>query len=129
MKIQNILILLFLICFSVGCSKDDVSDNFNLKMQGITVVYFSEIKRVYLLENDTLFIPLSERDQQSLGKFIGDEGPFDLEFYLGEQKFGDFTLTGNTRYEALKIPYREEYAELLKQGGVRLDERPSGKSL
>lgn len=99
---------------------DDPSDNFNLKMEGITVVYFTEIKKVYLLDDDVLFISLKKRDQRSLENFIGDERNLELEFYLGEDNLGTFTLTGGTTYEAIQIPFKEEYTSILKNGGVKL---------
>ena len=124
MKIYNkVLIFLISLNLHVGCVKDDVFNNFNLKMEGITVVYFSKINKVYLLKEDTLFIPLSNRNQKNLAEFIGDEKSLELEFYLGSEKLGVFKLTGNTKYGALQIPYKEEYARILKKGGVKLEKR------
>ena len=119
-KNESRAILLVLSATLGGCIADDPSDNFNLKMEGITAVYFTEIKKVYLLDDDVLFIPLEKRDQRSLEQFIGDERNLELEFFLGEEELGTFTLTGGTTYEAIHIPFKKEYISILEDGGVKL---------
>jgi len=119
MKYLNLILLSFIfVC--MGCSKAKKVESFNLRMEGITVGHFDEIKKVYVFEGQELFIPLSKKSGISLTKFIGDEASLELSLYLGDEWIGDYTLHQAPTYEALRIPYDSKFDSILESGGVRL---------
>jgi len=67
-------------------------------MEGVLVGQLDEIKTVYLTENDELLIPLSERNDEGLVRFIGDEPSVELSLFLGDTLIGEYSLHRSRSY-------------------------------
>ena len=114
------LLITLALLFQFGCSNGSDVSRFSLKMEGILVGYLDEIKTVYLTENDELLIPLSERNDEGLVRFIGDENTVELSLFLGDTWIGDYSLVKSRSYSSLRIPFEPRFKSILEAEGVRL---------
>ena len=91
-------------------------------MEGVLVGHLDEIKTVYRTVNDELLIPLSERNDEGLVRFIGDEQSVELSLFLGDTLIGEYSLHRSRSYSSLRIPFEPRFESILEAEGVRLKE-------
>ena len=115
----NILITLVL-CFQFGCSGGKEINRFSFEMEGILVGQLDKIKTVYRTEKNELLIPLSERNDEGLVAFIGEENSVELSLLLGETLIEEYTLHRSRSYGSLRIPFEPRFEKILDESGIKL---------
>jgi len=111
-----------MLCLQFGCSGGKEIDRFSFEMEGVLVGRLDEVKTVYRTEKNELLIPLSERNDEGLVAFIGEESSVELSLLLGETLIGVYTLHRSPSFGSLRIPFESRFEPILAEGGINLKE-------